>query len=141
MILVYRQLYLSSVDSEMSFGSYLSRSACSIHAIYPQSAQKLRETTQRSASRRHASLLAFARRCAPSNAATRQPGLRPVSTHMKQLSITLRMLYTRYLSSVGSEVTQNVPTHCLSPTRLPARICASLRSFKCGDSAARPAAC
>ena len=46
--------------------------------FYPQSAHKFRKTCQQTTPRRHASLLAFVRRYAPSNAATRQPGLRPV---------------------------------------------------------------
>ena len=46
-----------------------------------------------------------------------------------QLSILSRLISNHYC-----------PTNYLTPTRLPARICASLRSFKCGDSAARPAA-
>ena len=52
--MILRQLYLSSVGSGA------------------------RRTSPQTASRRHASLLAFVRRYAPSNAATRQPGLRPV---------------------------------------------------------------
>ena len=51
----------------------------------------------RSASRRHASLLAFARRFTPSNAATRQPGLRPVNNCSSYLSRSACSLFGRML--------------------------------------------
>ena len=62
----------------------------------------------------------------------------------RQLSITRHMLPIQLRQlSILSRLRSNhySPTNYLTPTRLPARICASLRSFKCGDSAARPAAC
>ena len=71
-------------------------------------------------------------------AATRQLGLRPV--RLMVTAIYHALLYRLSILSRLSRM-QNEPRDCLTPTRLPARICASLRSFKCGDSAARPAAC
>ena len=61
-----------------------------------------RRTSPQTASRRHASLLAFVRRYAPSNAATRQPGLRPVRKIVywlkKDRTKMVRSFFNRQLS-------------------------------------------
>ncbi len=49
-------------------------------------------TLQLTTSRRHASLHAFVRRFAPSNAATRQPGLRPV----RSISVCKKIIPTPF---------------------------------------------
>ena len=95
--------YLSSVGAEDSFGSYISRSACSLFG------RMLCESSTFSIS------------------------------HFAPLVTIFDKLWPSILSRLRSK--HYSPTNYLTPTRLPARICASLRSFKCGDSAARPAAC
>ena len=76
----------SFVSSEVSHGSYLSSVG-----------SEASRTRSQTASRRHASLHAFVRLSAPSNAATRQPGLRPVNNCSSYLSRSACSLFGRML--------------------------------------------